>query len=142
MRRRMFLGLGASLIAGVLGWRLLRSSDEDAILAILEKRLGYLDKEPQGLRAFARDLADQHSIASRRLRTISMAAPLYRHLALNGNGALDRSIRHGEERVVSSYLLSSDFFLHGADEKRPVHYLGLYDPLRACANPFARIGDS
>jgi hypothetical protein len=39
---------------------------------------------------------------------------------------------------ASTYLLSSDFFVNGADAGQLVRYLRLYDPVRACGNPFAR----
>ena len=57
---------------------------------------------------------------------------------LNGRDVVQETIRHGEERVVSAFLLSSDFFVNGADTSRIVRYLGFYDPLKACSNPFAR----
>lgn len=39
----------------------------------------------------------------------------------------------------TTFLLSSDFFLNGADVKKPVTYLVLHDPARVpCHNPFAR----
>ena len=65
--------------------------------------------------------------------------PIYRRLDLGDRNSLTAAIRHGEERIVTNYLLSSDFFVNGADESRTVRYLGFYDPLRACSNPFARL---
>jgi hypothetical protein len=58
---------------------------------------------------------------------------------LSGDGFIDTAIRHGEERVTTLFLLSSDFFVNGADISRPVSYVGYYDPARACGNPFARL---
>jgi hypothetical protein len=43
-----------------------------------------------------------------------------------------------EDSLVSTYLLSSDFFLNGADESRKINYVAYYDPMRPCQNPFAR----
>jgi hypothetical protein len=38
------------------------------------------------------------------------------------------------------YLLSTDFFSHGADESRRVHYVGFSDPyVTPCSNPLARL---
>lgn len=41
------------------------------------------------------------------------------------------------ERVPAmKYLLSTDFFMHGADEKRTVHYVTVFDPYASpCFNP-------
>jgi hypothetical protein len=36
------------------------------------------------------------------------------------------------------FLMSTDFFLNGADETRTVRFLEFYDPYRGCRNPFAR----
>jgi hypothetical protein len=42
--------------------------------------------------------------------------------------------------VYMRYLLSTDFFLHGADESRRVHYVGFVDPyVTPCSNPLARL---
>jgi hypothetical protein len=60
------------------------------------------------------------------------------NLPLSGINVLTNGIRHGEERIVTKYLLSSDFFSSGADESKTVHYVRLFDALRGCCNPFAR----
>ena len=136
-RRQVIAGVLGGL-AAVTGWRYWRSNEEDAILLVLRKRLDYLQLDPQGARAFATDLAASHLLSRMRLKLIGTFAPLYTRFGLNGHDALQAGIRHGEERVVSNFLLSSDFFINGADTARTVRYLGFYDPLRACSNPFAR----
>jgi hypothetical protein len=142
MRRRIFVATALTGLAAFVGWRTLASSDYDAIVAIIEKRLHYLRKDPDGVRAFARDLAGLHQISSAKIRVVSIARPLYENFALDGDNRFMNGIHHGEERVISGYLLSSDFFANGADESRLVRYLGMYDPLRACGNPFARLADA
>ncbi len=67
------------------------------------------------MRAFARDMVARKVIASNRLHAILAAGPLYSKLALTDDNALDRSVHHGEERITTAYLLSSDFFLNGTD---------------------------
>lgn len=140
--RRRFLAAGMAGLAGLVAWRLIRSSDEDAIIAVLKKRLDYLILDENGLRVFARDLMAQQIIASHKLRMLDFAGPLYTQLSLAAHSnALTRAIRHGEERIVTQYLLSSDFFQNGADETREVHYYRYYDPTRTsrpCGTPFAR----
>lgn len=125
-------------VVGLVGTRFLVSSDEKSIIAVLRKRLDYLRLDEAGLHAFAADLAGKHKIASSRLRWVSSFGPLYAHLNSLGTNALAHAVRHGEERIVTDYLLSSDFFINGQDETHLVKYLGFYDPMKACANPFAR----
>jgi len=56
--------------------------------------------------------------------------PLPRHLPLSSD-------------FCTQYLMSTDFFRHGADESRLVRYVGFYDPDRtACNNPLARFDDA
>jgi hypothetical protein len=140
MKRRIFFAGAAAGVAALAGFRVWRSSDYEAIVEIIEKRLAYLNKDPEGVRAFARDLSNLHQISSAKMRIVSVLGPVYSSLPLDAENRLTNGIHHGEERVTSSYLLSSDFFLNGADETRLVRYLGMYDPLRACGNPFARLG--
>jgi hypothetical protein len=140
--RRRFLVTSMAGLAGLVAWRLIRSSDEDAIIAVLKKRLDYLILDENGLRVFARDLVAQQIIASHKLRMLDFAGPVYTQFSLaSRSNALTRAIRHGEERIVTQYLLSSDFFQNGADETREVRYYRYYDPTRTsrpCCTPFAR----
>ncbi len=138
MKRRYFLLSGLAAVCGLVGARYASSTDEGAIVKVLRKKLGYLNLDPDGVRRFARDLAASQSISSARLRIIDAAGPLYTGPQLSADNTLDNGIRHGEDRVVTLYLLSSDFFKHGADQNRTIHYLSFYDPLVACGNPFAR----
>lgn len=138
MKRRYFVLSGLAAVCGLVGARYVRSTDEASIVKVLRKKLDYLKLDPDGVQRFARDLAAAHNISSARLRIIDAAGPLYTDLALSADNALNNGIRHGEDRVVTLYLLSSDFFKHGADENRTIQYLSFYDPLVACGNPFAR----
>ena len=138
LQRRTFLVSGLIAVAGVAGWRALDSSEEDAICLVIRKRLDYLNLDDTGLKAFSRDLVAKNMISGARLRAVSALGVLYTAVPFTGKNAFERSVRHGEERIASSYLLSSDFFVNGADSSRIVRYLGFYDPLHACGNPFAR----
>jgi len=141
-KRRQFLAAFIAGLTGLLTWRFIGSSDENAIVAVLQKRLDYLLLDDNGLHAFARDLVAQKVMSSNKLRMLDVAGPVYTQLTVTSYGdALTRAVRHGEERIVTLYLLSSDFFLTGADETRMVRYLGYYDPIRnprPSSNPFAR----
>jgi hypothetical protein len=45
-------------------------------------------------------------------------------------------------QVCTRYLMSTDFFRHGADESRLVRYVGFYDPDNVpCNNPLAEVDD-
>jgi hypothetical protein len=136
-RRTLLVGAAGIAAAGV--YRLTTSSEENAIIAVVRRSLDYLSLDEEGLRAFAVDLSNHRVVADGKLRMIAAAGPVYPMIA--SVPPVAHLLKHGEERIVSLYLLSSDFFLNGADETRRVQYLGFYDPIgqaRACANPFAR----
>lgn len=138
MKRRIFLAAMAGA-AGTLGWRYHRSKDADGIADIVYKRLGYLQLDDAGVRQFSRDFAARRVLSSRRLRSVATLWPLYRRIAFTWNGRWADRINYAEERIVSFYLISTDFFTNGSDQSRTVHYLGFYDAmLHACANPFRR----
>ena len=136
-RRTLLVGAAGIAAAGV--YRYATTSEEDAIVAVVRRRLDYLTLDDDGLRAFARDLANNGVVADGKLRMVAAAGPVYPLIAKTP--AVAQVLKHREERIVSLYLLSSDFFQNGADEARLVRYLRFYDPIgqaRACANPFAR----
>jgi hypothetical protein len=140
IKRRTFIwGLaGAGAAAGFLVWRFTHTTKEDAVITILYKRLDYLKLDPAGVRAFARDFVANTDMSHGKLRVIAAFSPLYRHMVFPPDNIISHSTRFGEERIVSRYLQSSDFFTTGADESRIVRYVGFFDPMRACGNPFAR----
>jgi hypothetical protein len=138
MKRRIFLQSAAVALCGVVGWRFAASNDEDAVIKVVYKKLGYLHLDEDGVRQFAADLSKKFIISGFRLHVIDAAGVLYTGREMSADGKLGRALRHGEDRVTSQYLMSSDFFKNGADKSRTVKYLGYYDPMVACNNPFAR----
>jgi hypothetical protein len=138
MKRRYFLLSGLAGICGISAWRFAASSEQAAIAKVLQKRLSYLALDPAGVQQFCRDLSATGVISSGRLRLIDALGPIYTLPALSADNKMDNSIRHGEDRVVTLYLLSTDFFKNGADVNRTVSYVRYYDPMIACGNPFAR----
>lgn len=141
MRRRTFLLGGAAALAGLAGIRLALSTQHAVILSVLQKRLSYLKMSPEGMSRFADEVIARKVISPLRLRTLGMLMPLYQRLALEGREGWLHSVRHGEERITTMYLLSSDFFVHGAREDRVIQYLAFYDPEHnpvPCMHPFAR----
>jgi len=51
-----------------------------------------------------------------------------------------RTQRPEPDGLVTSFLLSTDFFQTGANPKRKLRFSVLYSPLSACRNPFAQLG--
>jgi hypothetical protein len=137
MKRRPFLA-AALAAGGLLVWAFSRSTQEETIAAMVYTRLSYLKLDPTGVQHFARDFAARGLLSSARLRTVGLVWPLYRRLPLEGFRFADR-VDHAAERIVSTYLISSDFFTNGADQSKTVFYRGCYDALsHACGNPFCR----
>lgn len=139
MNRRLFVGACAAVGTLLLGLRYSRLTDANTIESIVYKRLGYLRLDEIGVKSFAHDFAQRHVLSSQRLRAAGFFWPIYQRIPLDRHGWTDR-INFAEERIVSNYLISSDFFQNGANEAKPVHYLGYFDALsRACGNPFRQI---
>jgi hypothetical protein len=140
-RRTFFLGAGAAATAvAAASWGVLSVKDEDVIAMVVKQRLAYLKLDPAGLRRFASDLAERRIVSRGRMQLLRLIQPVYQRFELSASDNVAAyKLRHGEERIVSRYLLSSDFFINGADESRVVNYLGLLDGRRACSNPFARL---
>lgn len=140
--RRRVIAAALAALAVFSTWRFVRGSAESAVVAVLRKQLAYLRLEEAGLQAYAHDLVVRAAVSTNKMRVIDMVGPIYARFEAPGYpDVLTRDLRHGEERIVSLYLLSSDFFENGADETRLVRYRGFYDPLtrpHACGNPFAR----
>src|SRR4051812_1845325 len=140
LSRRTFLAMslsGLGALYGIYKWRL--GDAGDVIIAILKRRIGYLQTEPGSLRTFADEyIAAQRDYESQ-LRALSMVALPLQVASPYAWLKPGRALRRLEDNVVSRYLLSTDFFQNGADEGQPVRYVAFYDPYAApCRNPFAR----
>ena len=142
-RRRLIMGgLGAVGVAGLGAWGLGRLGFQVEIASILRRRLGFLKLDEGGIRAFAKD--QTRAIFGKKIPNWNR---LRYHLTASGASSFKRFYRSADTRsrfarfedtLVSTYLLSSDFFWNGSDESRKVNYVAYYDPLRPCNNPFAR----
>jgi hypothetical protein len=143
IQRRKFLigGIAVASIAALGTWGFGRSVIESQIAAILRKHLRYLTLDEEGVRSYAKDrttriLAKRVSMSRMRYHVVSAFGTSYVRFARSSN--TESGIERARQAVVSTYLLSSDFFLNGSNEARTVHYLGYYDPMHACGNPFAQ----
>jgi hypothetical protein len=142
LNRRQFLASVAAGLTGLVTWRYLASTGEGAIVDIVRKRLYYLKLDPNGVNAFARDLVKRKIISGGKLRAIDTAGPVYTLLSSHiGDNALAHNFKHGEERIASMYLLSTDFFRNGHDKSKIVRYVEFYAPFEKfnpCQTLFAR----
>jgi hypothetical protein len=139
MNRRALLLSGFVGTAALVAWPAMTTTDEYVIEMVVRKRLDYLKLDAEGVRRFARDTVALHSVSHVRLKALATLKPIYERFYLSaGTNSLANLLRHGEERIVGSYLISSDFFVNDSDESRIVQYQSMLDPMRACGNPFAR----
>ena len=118
-------GIGA-LATAIASGKFLSMSFEESAAGIIRKQLGFLKLDEPGLIQFANEY--------------SKGIDKYYKLTLKGYNLLgiDASQSGKIHQLVTTYLLSSDFFIHGMDESRTVKYLAMYDPyLRPCAHPFS-----
>jgi hypothetical protein len=143
MKRRRFLlgGLGVVAVAAVGVWGV-DLATESEIVSGIRRRLSFLRFDDKGLHAFAKDYI-QSMLAKRpswyrwkyHFHSLFSKPPAARWGI--SNDARSRRERL-EDNFATLFLLSSDFFTNGADESRSILYVSLYDPMRACNDPFAR----
>ena len=141
LRRRRFLLLGAGSVVVVAGGygvaRWYRGDPASVIIAILERRLGYLQVDRGSFQRFAVDYLETRKEYRRELQLMALFSLPYRYVTPYPFLKQGHSLRRLESNVVSRYLLSTDFFEHGADESRTVRYVEFHDPYSvACRNPF------
>jgi hypothetical protein len=142
-KRRRFLlgGLGVAALAGLGAWGFGPLIAESEIVSLVRRRLAFLKLDEAGLHAFAKDqtaalLAKRPTWNRMKYHFLSV----FSHSFTRYNVSNDKRSR--SERLADSlsqtYLLSSDFFVNGAQVSRVVQYRSLYDPMVPCGNPFAR----
>jgi hypothetical protein len=137
-RRQVLLTLGAVAAGGGLASvSLMVPTEAAAVAAVIYKRLSYLTLDRDGVRQFAQEYVSRGLTSTRKLRTLSASRWLYDQTPQSWLDALAPGVAFGEERIVSAFLLSSDFF-PDRDERRVTQYVGFYDG-RLRANPFARL---
>ena len=142
-RRKFLLGsVTVIAVAGLGVWGFGGSAAAAEIAKLIRDRLGFLKLDEAGLHAFAHDqatalLAKRPTVARLKYHFTSM---FLSKTSSRYNRSFDTRSRKERmaDNLAQTYLLSSDFFTHGADESRTVKYVELYDPMRPCGNPFAR----
>ncbi len=131
------LGSLAALGGTWLLYKWHRGDPKEVIEAILVRRVGHLRVEPRVFSSFAAEYLNsrrEHEDSLRKLSTVSTLLQFFSPYAwLEGRHPLRRL----ENNVVSMFLLSTDFFQNGANDRSLVRYVAFYDPTAAvCRNPF------
>jgi len=111
------------------------------IFAVFEKRLSYLKWDKAQIMSFIKDFIThtRNKGYLKKVRSLSFFYPLYAHSNLLERTSLASKLHNFEERIITKFLLSTNFFREGADETKPVTYLSYYDPYKMpCQNPFAQ----
>ena len=116
------------------------SSEEGDVDEIIKERLPYLKLDSKGVNVFAKDLVQRHIISVCKLRLIEMVVPVCIQVSLHiGVNAQAHHFKHSGVRIVSMYLLSTDYFQNGYDESKIVCHLEFYAPfekLKSCQTTF------
>lgn len=141
LSRRKLLGWGAGLAAGTTAlytaykWRW--GEPTEVIVAILQRRLGDLAIDATSFDRFAEEYVSFRKDYRRQLSLLSIVSLPFQYVTPYAWFEQGAALRRLEDNVVSLYLLSTDFFQHGADERRAVNYVSFYDPYTSvCGNPF------
>ena len=126
--------------AGWWAFKVRKGDASDIIISIVRKKLGYLKINKSELKRFASDFQKEMSRKQRIIGSwAGMLGPLYSLVEIYKISPISDRFRNFEELVVTTFLLSSDFFRNGADLNRDVKYIALYDPMETgCENPFAK----
>lgn len=140
-RQLLYAGLGVFAATGVGIVSVGKTLTEREIVSLLRRRLRFLQLDETGLQSFAQDyvgviLAKRPTWNRIKYHLHSVVGPTFKRFG-RSNDKRTRAQRI-EDDLAQIYLLSSDFFVNGADSRRLIHYVAYYDPMRACGNPFAR----
>lgn len=128
IKRRRFLVIagGGTLIAALASAKFFATSFEDSTEKLIKRELHFLKLDDDGVAAFVSQYARTKD------RNYKLILKSYGLLGID-------STRSGKvHQLVSTYLLSTDFFANDMDESRVIKFVALYDPyLRPCVHPFA-----
>jgi hypothetical protein len=133
INRRAFLTLaaGAGGIA-IGGATLFANGYESWIVGVLRRALPGYAFDPAGLEQFIADYRSRHAKVSK-FRLLGAAETVFQARSLLRRKTADR-IENDERKVLTEFLIGSDFFQHYPPEGRKITYHG-----RAvvCKSPFA-----
>ena len=131
MLRRKFLkltGLGTGALVTIPTFGFATTSYEEAVTGILKKEIGYLDLDKKGIEKFIQDFSKDRDEKYRlKVRAMYLLGIKPEH-------------SYSVNDIVRTYLLSTDFFMTQMNERKTVHYIGLYNPYaRPCTQPFSNL---
>jgi hypothetical protein len=136
--RRQLLTAALAAALGLTGWYVYEHDFKRLVLHVLETRLNFLNLAEADLNQFAGDFYADIGTYGFRGHLLALAYPLLDRADFFNLREADQE--KFEYRVVSRFLLSTDFFRNGADEKQPVRYVAYNSPYHyACGNPFAQV---
>lgn len=137
-RREVLLAFGTlALGGGLAAGGAMFETGVAGVTAVIRKRLSYLKLDDEGVRQFSREYVARGLTSAPKLRALSVSRLIYERTPQSWLRFLAPSVAFGEERIVSAFLLASDFF-PACNEDAVVKYLGFFDG-RVRANPFARL---
>ena len=142
MRRRTFIGLLAVGTTGAVAGGYIYITGFDALARkIIVKDTASLKIAPGSIDQFLMD-------TSKYKKWEKLFSPLHQQL-IKWHYYADNPLftfpyasnyKMYRSRIVETFLLSTDFFIHKMDVNRQVNYRALYDPyLSPCCNPFSNL---
>jgi hypothetical protein len=142
-RRRFLIALGggAGAIGAYFGLNWFFGDPRDVTVAVLHRRCGGMYVNEDTFERFAGEYADWKGRTDLLRHLSALSLPLGMWSPYEWVLPLHR-LRRLEDSIVTQYLLSTDFFLHGANLRREIQYMSFYDPMiTACRNPFFQPAD-
>ncbi len=139
MNRRKFIGISLLSIIGITIAGIFAFNDfETVVLKILRQDLKDMNIQEKHFKKFIADAQNTGS-ASKLMLDKKKKAFIFLFFFLPKVGLpYESKYQELRQRIVSDFLLATDFFVNGMDTKKDINYIALFDPyLRPCQNPFS-----
>ena len=124
------LGAGAAAVSGSAAWiwrDRIKHLDDRAVVSFIKSELGYLQLSIDDVQLL--EFVEQYR---------KHYGPIQRKQWHQVRGRGVEAYKRQMDHLTTTFLLSTNFFLNGADESMPVHYMMLYHPYASpCWNPLA-----
>ena len=128
MTRRTFVIAAVAATGGMVGLWSGLPDRKSVVVAMVQKKLGYLRLEAAAVNAFAEDFVRHDHSYVREMRILAAILPVYRRSSLAAVLRVQPELVRLEEAIVTQFLLLSDFFWNLSNESLPVRYVRYYDP--------------
>jgi hypothetical protein len=139
MNRRKFIGISILSMIGITVTSIFVFNDfETVVLKILKQDLKALNIQEKHFKRFIADAQNSSYVSKvmfdKKKKVFISIFHILPKVGLPGESKYSEL----RQRIVSDFLLSTDFFVNGMDPTKDVKYVGLFDPyLRPCQNPFS-----